>query len=362
MIMSSLHPVFRRVRTLARYWHPRYLLLLVGLLVLLLCAGEFRDHRFDLSRWDTMLISGLAAYIIAVRLAFEIPGKMEQTLVRLVKRGALVSEPKQLEDFKVDLEDRANRWARRGGLIVGGALLVAFLAAYRLSPPLDLTILEVFLGYVAGYYLGRMAAYGGLGRILKREGISLKVQPGHLDGAAGLKPIGDFYFFQAMLVAIPALYLAVWWLIIPLLPGDGGMYIHWRDSYLGLLAIALTFEILSFFVPLWSFHREMQVQKVRWQEEADELSRQVARVQADLARSETVQQRNELKEQLSYMTQRYWDIEQLPTWPLDTKTRRRFTLNNLALFLPLLSEFIGVTGAWQLALKLATGLFKAFPE
>lgn len=46
-------------------------------------------------------------------------------------------------------------------------------------------------------------------------------------------------------------------------------------------------------------------------------------------------------------TQRYWAIEQLPTWPVDARTRRRFGLNNIALLLPLVSEVLGQTALWQ---------------
>ena len=33
----------------------------------------------------------------------------------------------------------------------------------------------------------------------------------------------------------------------------------------------------------------------------------------------------------------------MPTWPVDIKTRRRFSLNNMALLVPLLGQAVGQT-------------------
>jgi hypothetical protein len=251
--------------------------------------------------------------------------------------------------LKHSLESRAERWAHRGGLIVGAAILVAFGIAFgqAIVRHLQLAVIEALGGYIAGRYLGQMVCYGSLGPLLKQLHLPLTVQPGHPDEAAGLKPVGDLYFFQAMVVAIPALYLAVWWFLIPTFE----QYTYWRAPYLGLLAVALTVELLAFLVPLSFFHQEMQAQKAKLLDEADKLGRAVSTVQAALTEAKTEQERNELKDRLSSMTERYWAIERMPTWPVDTKVRRRFTLNNLALFLPLLSQSIHVSGGWQKALE-----------
>jgi hypothetical protein len=41
-----------------------------------------------------------------------------------------------------------------------------------------------------------MASYGRLGHWLKKQEILVQVKPGYPDGVVGLKPVGDFYFFQ----------------------------------------------------------------------------------------------------------------------------------------------------------------------
>ena len=67
--------------------------------------------------------------------------------------------------------------------------------------------------------------------------------------------MGDLFFYQALVIGLAATFLAIWWLIMPFFPA----YMHWRDFYLGLLAIAIVFEMLAFLAPMWSFHTEMQV-------------------------------------------------------------------------------------------------------
>jgi len=333
---------------LSEKWAARLQLIFFSLILGLICINEFWVEGLNVFEWDVLLISGLAMLIIGIWLSMGMPTRMENMLDRLVNRGVLQATPEKLAESKRCLKLRANVWAFRSGLIVAIAILIAFLVAYWPSFSFFVileTIMEVIGGWIAGRYLGRMASYGKLKFLLEEKKASLEVKPGHPDGAAGLKPIGHFYFFQAMVLSIPALFLAVWWLIIPF--WVNGLYMRWRAPYLGLLPIAIIFEILAFLVPIWFFHREMQNQKKVLLKNADALSRGIVEIQAQLAESKADEQRDLLEKQLSRMIERYWSIEQMPTWPLDPKTRRSFTLSNLSLLIPLISDFIAGTSTWQ---------------
>jgi hypothetical protein len=85
-----------------------------------------------------------------------------------------------------------------------------------------------------------MASYGQLGWHLNSEPVEVLVQPSHVDGVAGMKPLGEFYFYQAMVVGIPAVFLAVWWFLFPIWPRD---YSHWEDSYVDIGFYPLTWLI-----------------------------------------------------------------------------------------------------------------------
>jgi hypothetical protein len=323
----------------------RYLLYAIGLLVLAVCYMQYQRVGWDWTSWDFMLISGLLAFILALYLARTIPGRMTQTLDRLTKRGVFELSDQALVTFQSKVEDRTEQYAKVGAFVVGLAILGSFLVAYRayIVREIPLTILELFLGAIAGYYIGQMIAYGTLGQLAQDEKVSIVAKHGHIDRAAGLKPIGDFYFFQAMVVAIPCLYIAIWWFIIPLF----SHYMLWRNPYLGLLAIGMTFEILSFFVPMWVFHQIMQAQKIKYLTEADELSKSIVELESRILHVSNPGEINDLQKQLDLQKEKYWEIEQMPTWPVDAQTRRRFTINNLLLFLPFFTDFIRTSQPWK---------------
>jgi len=72
----------------------------------------------------------------------------------------------------------------------------------------------------------------------------------HVVGAAGLRPLGDFFFRQAMLAGLPAAYVAFW--IVLQLPVEFSLI---------LLPIFVLIEVAAFVWPMWSFHRVMVRQK-----------------------------------------------------------------------------------------------------
>jgi hypothetical protein len=302
-----------------------------------------------------LLLSGWATLIVALVVARAVPARMEVTLKRLVDRHVLDVDQPTLNALVKDLEARGLRWGAWTGAVVAVAITAAFVVAFSrpsLLERIPLAVLEAIGGYVAGLQLGRMASYGALGSFLGQKGRTLNVWPGHVDGAAGLKPIGDFYFFQAMIAAVPAIFLAVWWFLIPL---KGARYAYWRDPYLGLLVPAITLEVLAFVVPIWHFHKEMVKAKLGLLREADQLSAAILTFPEGPSSGDS-EEVPDLKYKVERATERYWAIEHMPTWPVDLKTRRRFRLNNVALFLPLLGEAIRQTNLGKQLSEILKGL------
>jgi hypothetical protein len=238
-------------------------------------------------RYDWLLISGGFALILGLYLARGLPERLEYLLERLLNRGVLLMTPESLNCFQQDLERRIRKyWAPYCGLLIMFAIFGSFLYSFsilELSDKLFLLFIEMVGGYIVGCYLGRMACYGMLGPFIGQTDSKLRVRPGHLDAAAGMKPVGEFYLYQSALVGIPAIFLAIWSVLI-LFPYFHGMYAHWQKSYIGLLALAILFEVVSFISPLVWFHREMSKQKRILSREADQLSREIADLSDSLAR------------------------------------------------------------------------------
>jgi hypothetical protein len=330
-----------------------------ALLLLFFGAYQFYANGTRVTAWDWLLVSGFALLVLGVALSITLPGKLVETLARLSNRGVLTATSEdELRKLKMRLETRTSRWAVRGGLIGALAILLAFHGV--LSP---LAIVETLVAYPAGWHLGRMASYGTLGFLLKKEGLSLEVIPGHPDEVGGLKPLGDFYFFQAVLAGFPALFLAVWLILMQYWPLAHDRYARrWKGPYLGLLPIGIAIEVLAFLVPMCFFHREMEAKRAVQLHEADKLAKDIVRIEAELAKVQDSKQYELLKEQLSFSTTRYNDIEHMPTWPVHTRTLRLFLRNNAVLALPLLSNFVQENSLWQRIVNVLQEIVKSFRQ
>ena len=220
-----------------------YAFLIVSAVLLVPYAMPFVDRR-NVFAWDMLLLSGFATLAVGLVLARSGPRRLERMLDRLVRRGVLITvEP--LSDIKTDLEQKTRVWRTAGAVIVAACVLISFLTLItmnwrtpRAGSLLRLGLFETAWAYVVGGYLGSMAANGKVGWYLKRRSASVCVSPGHIDGAAGLKPFGDFCLYQAMVVAIPGVFLAVWTFLIPAWPEltMRGRYIQWMHPYMALLA------------------------------------------------------------------------------------------------------------------------------
>jgi hypothetical protein len=318
--------------------------------IALLCVAAAINavHLIAAGVYDWMFISGCALALLGILLAQALPDRLEEALERLGNRGALVIQPEQVAEFKMRLEAKIVRyWAPCVGAAVAATIAVAFVITFtsvQLQYRLYFFVGAIIGGYVVGCYLGRMACYGFLGYFLDQSHIHVSIIPGHLDTVAGLKPIGDFYLRQAATVGLPAVYVAAWLVLMRLQLFAN--YQPWRDSYVGLLFLAILFEITSFIAPLWWFHREMAQQKRILLREADKLWPEIVRLQRALAGCDDPDDMKALKDRLDERTGRYSAIEQLPIWPFDLKTIRVFSFSNVALLVPFVAESSGLAGPW----------------
>lgn len=338
----------------------------VGLLALVsYCVHQAVFLRFNFAEWDWLAISGFALLLVGLRVAPRIDDLLTHSLRRLHGRGVIACSESEFEQLDKKLTQLRRKRAPMWGLAITLAIVLAFGVAWGrrlIDDPVRLALLavEALGGYVAGFYLGWMVIHGRLARTLKSEGISYSVQPGHPDGAAGWRPLGDFYFRQAMLAGLPAAYLAFWVAFIPHLPGETLFvrYTSWGAAYLILLPIALFVEVAAFVWPLWSFHREMVQQKRCLAAQADEIARRISIIQAEIRSTTHPQKVEELNARLTLNLKLYEELEGLPTWPMSVQIRRRFALQNLTLVaLPVLGQLIGDKERWGGLVEALRSLF-----
>lgn len=323
------------------------------------CLGllgvQLGSFGLDLERWDFLFLSGALTLITALWVARGQASAFETMVVRLVSRGQL-KPPEATYTLACGLKKRERRWARWGG--AGVALLLAglFLLVTALRSESEEAVVLVggplagaLGGFLAGRVIGRMALYSVLPWSLerpkpgKREHVELEVTPGHPDGAAGLKPLGDFFLAQALLLAVPAIFLFIWTLLF-FLPAFEDRYGDWRAIYVGLFLLAIAVEIAAFLIPLWRVHTLMKKAKRERGASADVYAREIATIKGDLLTELEPQGREELNDRLKEVTSAYYAIEKMATWPIDSSARRWLTLGNAALILSLASQAAGLFG------------------
>jgi hypothetical protein len=285
--------------------------------------------------WDWLSVSAGVTFALALPFALRLPRRTEDTIQRLVNRGVLSGTGSA--DLCGEIETSAERWSRVTGPLTAVALLITFLAIFGPRTRPVITLFATVAGFLAGRVIGRMLAVSGLGRRVERGVWMLRVQPGHIDGAAGLDPIGELYFRQAMLLAVPAAWLAVRLTLTSFAMGE------WRAVYLGLLAGAVTLEMAAFVAPMLAFHRIMVHEKRRLLLEVDGSSALLHRLEQQLPELTTEAERRAAADQVAGLRERYLRVEQLPTWPVDASIRRRFTVRNVLLLLPAVLNAGGMT-------------------
>jgi hypothetical protein len=311
------------------------------------CLREIGLHgllHYGWDRWAALFISAWLVVLIGLQLVASTPERLHKALQRLRDRGVLSESVEAGDGMERDLERIAHHWSLVGGLFVPVAVLVTegLLSAlpdwrnWLVGPFGAYQILNLIASSVVGAWAGRMAGYGRLGHVLAKRGLELRVVPGHPDGAGGLRPIGAFYLYQSLMASLPAVFLIVWVLLFWLWHAHDAL-----DQYLWLLALAILVEALVFVHPMLSVHASMREQKKAFLDRADQWSREIDTAQTRLE-DPGLEERDAVKRQLAEAVERFQTLEKAPTWPMDQSIRRRITLQNIVLLLPLAGSLLAL--------------------
>lgn len=305
-------------------------------------AAYMADHQ----RGDMVVLTGWLTLLIGLDLVESAPARLAKALRRLRDREVLRGPFDELES---DLARTGGVAALAGAWIVAVVLMVTWPRAHDVpaswrhwafGPAVLDQALIVVAGAVVGTWLGQMTGYGRIGGAIVRLGLRLRLVPGHPDGAAGFKPIGDFYLYQFLIASVPAGFLAIWVLVLSL-GGRLSALAHYQpflDQYLWLLAIAILAAIAAFVLPLRSLHVLMQTRK---EEDlltlADQMVLPAIEVEKNRSQSLTPEEHDAAERRLAVLTNRYRELDATPTWPIDTSILRRFALTNAGLLTPFVS-------------------------
>lgn len=311
----------------------------------------------DVAGWDWMLISGLITFALSLSFIGQVEPSFNRCIARLFDRGMLRAGTMDQDTLLAHFSKLAKAWALGFALLVAVAMALVWTWVLMIAfsyPRLGLAAVQVVLGFVAGGYLGQLACYGRFARAIGDGRVQLHLDPWHADQAAGIKPVGDFFFFQATFATIPAAFLAVWIWIMPLWE----RYDIWYTPYVALLCLAVLIQALAIFLPLGRFHSEMLKQKRAWRRRLDEEFRQNSAVRATFLDSEQIAEQAQVEAVLEMLTKRHAEVEAMPTWPIDKNLWKKFTFRNLLLLSPIVFDAVIGAPNWSGFVATIVGLFQ----
>jgi hypothetical protein len=308
----------------------------------------------SLQCWNWMYYTGVTTFAVAIALAIALPRQLDDTIEALRNNNTLVLTASELGEIKTRMAHEARPWRFWCAVLIflvvfGGWIWASYTEVVRAN--LDLTqflaqngttALAIFLGLIgliifimavcgfyAGAFFGTAAAHGRFASVLAGENIRLRIRPDHFDGASGLKPIGDFYLYQAFLTAMPLLWFAVWWLIIPIykpLGCVGPEYSGWREPFVIMWLVTLAFTYLGFIRPILKLRRRVLGEQKRL--ESDDVPRieEVIRglQQKILEGGLSEDERKAVDEKIDRHASYAWSVRQMSAWPMDARTQRRY--------------------------------------
>ncbi|MGI9472662.1 MAG: hypothetical protein ACR2NZ_14065, partial [Rubripirellula sp.] len=273
--------------------------------------------------------------------------RFEQMLQRLYDRGALNFSPTKFIEFRNKLRMRARIAALAGGVVLPALLLIAYwltpeTTTREWSDQIEILV-ELICAVIVGRHVGRGVLYGFLGRQLADEGIKVNMIIGHSDQAAGLRPIGDFYFLQAIIAALPVAFFAFWVVMMPIWRPESADFSRYKEAYIVFLFVALGFELTAFVSPMLFFHQQMNQQKRQLLPLADQLNAELSHVRLARMARLTTQGNPDIEipseaecgdTDAGQLIDQIAMLENLPTWPLAPQIRNRFAIGNLVLLAP----------------------------
>ena len=200
-----------------------------------------------------------------------------------------------------------------------------------------LAALKAIFGLVVGIRLGRIAAYGimmwtypliNVELSGRRFRLRLDPQPGHPDHVCGLKPIGDFWSFEATVLILPLAYILAW---IGLMNTSLGPEIQVKlldnhSTYVFAAMVLLLLQVFALWVPMLSLRRVMGRAKQDLQGRADELAQRAANLKYAMLHANSKKARDEAEKRHEELLKAFQDFEQVPLWPISARTLRSYVL------------------------------------
>lgn len=193
-------------------------------------------------------------------------------------------------------------------------------------------VAQPLLGLLLGFVAWRMIITGTkIFQLGKEYGLSPRI--GHPDMCGGLEPLGNLCLCNAIILAIPAIYLSGWVMLVKYQPYQEQYGDYYVGFQAGLLIIPIVVSTISFFLPIWSVHQIMLEKRQEERLKLDTLGKRIDLLE-DKLRHQVLESANEMEiddyqkisKELELLHQNYSQIWNSPTWPFNNGILRKFAL------------------------------------
>lgn len=333
----------------------------LGLIALYLGYQIWLNYQYfgtNWTCWDFMLISGFLAFILAVWLAADLDRRLNRAIDQLRLNNVLVIDDTGVAQLKQDMSTGGRAVQFWSGLLITlvifgsylyvfGPLTMRVWTAWQSGqhPQASATLIQIgsftfvsALGAaLAGLLFGRLTHYGRLAGVLSKDERYLRIVPGHADGACGLKPIGDYYLYQALVFAVPIIWLSAWWAwIIPnyqdmpctLTGQPHRLFATWQVPYFFQWLVVLIYFYMGFVWPFLALRRRIKQARssfnssvaARLQDDIYALQNQLAEPRA----ADATQHQLTILPLIDAKSKELWAIRHMSGWPMDAGTLTKY--------------------------------------
>lgn len=305
--------------------------------------------------WNLPNITVTFALILALYLARQVDGRMKLALHELWLQGTLPAASDPEPAILQRVLSRSTKYEILSALLMLAVMALGY--AWALAPAMPLLLdavsgpnataettrlvvlnycvpaaLGLFAGLVAGAFFGRVATYGSVAAVLASPATALNIRPQHFDGANGLKPVGDFYLFQALLTAIPLLWLSGWALAIGWYysgecfgPVDPAATARLSYQFYGQWLVVACFCIAGFVWPVLKLRgRLKRARQELLRTRVPEIEADIARLNAELASYSDPSRQAAVANAIADLAKERWSIRNMHSWPMDKGTFSKY--------------------------------------
>lgn len=191
-------------------------------------------------------------------------------------------------------------------------------------------VAQPLLGLLLGFVAWRMAITGvKVWQLGKKFGLNPRI--GHPDMCGGLESMGNLCLLNAVILAIPAIYLGAWVMLVNYQPYKNQYANYYVGLQSGLLAVPILLSTISFFLPVWSAHQIMLAKRREERLKLGALGIRMKTLEEKLknlsaSSAEEIDNCQKISREIESLHQSYNQIWNAPTWPFNAGILRKFAL------------------------------------